>query len=166
MKTLITYSSLTGNTKKLAEGIHAGLESENIDIMPIKEVKSTEEYDTVLVGYWADKGGPNGEAKVFMEGLSGKRVGIFATLGAFPDTEYGWKVLANGDEAVKEKNEVIGRFICQGKIDPKIIERFKSLPEGSPHAVTEEKLRRYKIAENHPNEADILSAVDLFKERL
>lgn len=165
MKVLVTYSSLTGNTKKLAEGIYKELPHEK-EIMPIKEVKDLSSYDVVLVGYWVDKGGPNEEAKKFLETISNKKVGLFATLAYWPDTEHGWKSLVNGENIVKEKNQVIGKYICQGKLSDGIIEKFKSLPEGNPHAITPEKLKRYEIATNHPSDIDIAAGAELFKERL
>lgn len=166
MSILITYSSLTGNTKKLAEGIYKNLQLDYVEIKPIKEVESLEAYDTVLVGYWVDKGGPNDEAAAFMKTIKGKRVGIFATLGYYPDTQHGWNSLVKGEELVKEDNEVIGRYICQGPISEKLIESFKKLPADSHHAITPEKLRRYEIARQHPNEAEMLSAAIMFRERI
>lgn len=164
-KILVTYSSLTGNTKKLAEGIYEALNMPK-DIMPMKEVKDLDSYDVVLAGYWVDKGGPNEEAKKFLENIEGKKVGIFATLAYWPDTQHGWNSLIRGEELVKDKNTVIGRFICQGKLSDKIIERFKSFPADNPHSITEEKLKRYKIAANHPSKVDIAAAAELFTERL
>ena len=70
------------------------------------------------------------------------------------------------EDLLKEKNEIIGKYICQGAVDPNLIEAFKKLDSNNYHAITDEKLRRYKIAELHPNEAEILSASILFKERL
>lgn len=168
MKLLITYSSKTGNTKKLAEGLYKNLpfEEKEMDIMPIEDVKEVDEYDTVLVGYWVDKAFPNKEAKIFMEKISGKRVGIFATLGAYPDSQHAWDSLVNGENIVKEKNAVIGKFVCQGKVDPRIIEMFKGLSKGKGHEMTPERVKRYSVAEKHPNEVDILAAVDLFKDRI
>lgn len=166
MNVLITYSSKTGNTKKLAEGIFEGLELEKKTILPMKEVISMDEYDTVLVGYWVDKGGPNEEAKQFLETIEGKKVGLFATLGFWSDSEHAWESLRNGEEIVKEKNEILARFICQGALDERIIAMFEKLPADNPHAVTPEKRRRYAIAKNHPSKADILSAAELFNERI
>lgn len=166
MNILITYSSKTGNTKKLAEGILEGLESEKKTILPMKEVSSIEEYDIVLAGYWVDKGGPNEEAKKFLGTIEGKKVGLFATLGYWADSEHAWNSLRNGEEIVKEKNEVFARFICQGALNEKIIAMFEKLPADNPHAVTEEKRKRYAIAKNHPSKADILSAAELFNERI
>ncbi|BCJ92700.1 flavodoxin [Anaerocolumna cellulosilytica] len=166
MKVLVTYSSLTGNTQKVAEGIYEGIQAEVKDIKPMKEVTELDSYDVVLAGYWVDKGGPNEEAKKFLERLEGKKVGIFATLGYWPDTEHGWNSLMNGEEVVKEKNQVIAKYICQGKLNDSIIARFEKLPADNPHAITEEKRRRYAVAKNHPSEADIAHAAELFCERL
>lgn len=166
MKLLITYSSKTGNTKKLAEGIYKNIELENVDLKPIKEVTDLEAYDTILVGYWVDKGGPNEEAAEFMKSIEGKRVGIFATLGAYPDTQHGWNSLVKGEELVKERNQVLGRYICQGSIDEKLIEVFRKFSPDNPHALTPEKLRRYEIGKQHPNESDMRAAAILFRERI
>ena len=166
MKILVTYSSRTGNTKKLAEGIFEGIEQENKVILPMKEVESLEEYDIVLVGYWVDKAGPNEEARKFMETMEGKKVGIFATLAYWPDTKHAWDSLTNGENVVKDKNTVIGKYICQGKLDEKIIAMFEKLPADNPHSVNEEKRRRYEVAKHHPSKADIEAAKELFCERL
>lgn len=166
MKVLVTYSSLTGNTKKLAEGIYEEIEATTKDIMPINEVTDIEPYDLILVGYWVDKGGPNSEAAKFLETIKGKAVGLFATLGYWPDTEHAWNSLVNGENLVKENNKVIGKYICQGALSEKIIAMFEKMPKDNPHAITEEKRRRYEIAKQHPSKADILKAAELFKERL
>ena len=63
MKLLITYSSKTGNTKKLAEGLYNNLPFKEMDIMPIADVRNIDEYDTVLVGYWVDRAFPEQRSK-------------------------------------------------------------------------------------------------------
>lgn len=166
MKVLVTYSSLTGNTKKLAEGIYAEIQADEKVILPIKEVEDTSAYDVVLVGYWVDKGGPNEEAKKFLMTLEGKMVGIFATLGFWSDSEHAWNSLVNGENLIKEKNKVLAKYICQGKLSEKIINMFAKLPADNPHAITEEKKRRYEIADRHPSNIDIAAGAELFRERL
>lgn len=166
MNILVTYSSKTGNTKKLAEGIFKGIEVEKKTLLPINEVTSLEEYDTVLVGYWVDKAAPNQEAKTFLSTIEEKKVGLFATLAYWPDTEHAYNSLVSGESLVKEKNTVIGRFICQGKLDEKIIAMFEKLPADNPHHANEEKRKRYEVAKNHPSNIDIEAAAQLFRERL
>ena len=51
MKTLIVYSSKTGNTRKVAEAIHAVLPA-GTDIFPVSEAPEPDAYDFVVVGYW------------------------------------------------------------------------------------------------------------------
>lgn len=166
MNILVTYSSKTGNTKKVADGIFEGIEAEKKEIKPIREVDSIENFDIILVGYWVDKGGPNEEAKLFLEKLEGKTVGIFATLGFWPDSEHAWNALLAGEALIKEKNKVIGKYICQGKVDETLIAMFEKFPEGNPHKPTPEKRKRYEVATKHPSKTDIQAAAELFYERI
>ena len=58
-----------------------------------------------------------------METLKNKKVGTFGTLGAYPDSEHAQKCVEKISEALKANgNTVVAEFICQGAIDPKIIE--------------------------------------------
>ena len=166
MKVLVTYSSKTGNTRQLAEGIFEELPVEDKNILPISEVSSTQDYDLILVGYWVDKAAPNKEAYTFMQELEGKKVGLFATLAYWPDSQHAWDSLVNGEALVKDKNTVIGKYICQGKLDDKIIAMFEKLPADNPHSVTDEKRKRYEIAKSHPTKADIAAGAELFRERV
>ena len=128
---LVAYSSKTGNTKKLAEGILDGIKkmeggvvdtADIVDIKDIKDISEIDKYDTVIAGYWVDKGGANEEAAVFLKKITGKKVGIFATLAYWPDSEHGYNCVTAGENLVKENNHVIGKFVCQGKLDEKIEE--------------------------------------------
>ena len=166
MKVLVTYSSKTGNTKKVAEGIFEGLPVCEKTILPMSEAANLEEYDIVIAGYWVDKGGPNTEAGEYLKKISGKKVGLFATLAFWPDSEHAFKSVTAGEDLVKENNHVIGKFICQGKIDEKLIEVFEKMPEGNPHKPTPEKRKRYAISANHTSTADIACAAELFRERI
>lgn len=166
MKVLVTYSSKTGNTKKLAEGIFAGLQNVEKELLPMSEVSDLSSYDTVLAGYWVDKGGANQEAAEFLAKLEGKKVGVFATLAFWPDSEHGYNSILAGEALVKEKNHVIGKYICQGKIDDRMVEMFEKMPEGNPHRPTPEKRKRYAISANHPSVADIAVAAEMFRERI
>ena len=166
MKILVTYSSKTGNTKKLAEGIFEGLGEMDKSIAPMSEAVDIDGYDIILAGYWVDKGGANQEAAEYLKKISGKKVGLFATLAFWPDSEHAYKSILAGEALVKEKNHMIGKYICQGKIDPKMVEMFEKMPEGNPHKPTPEKKKRYVISANHPSAADIAVAAEMFRERI
>lgn len=166
MKVLVTYSSKTGNTKKLAEGIFEGLNEMEKEILPMSEVESLDGYDTVLAGYWVDKGGANKEAAEFLGTIEGKKVGVFATLAFWPDSEHAEQSIHAGVDLVKEKNHVIGSYICQGGLDPKVVEMFKKMPKDNPHYPTPEKEKRHRVAASHPSAADIACAAERFRERI
>lgn len=166
MNVLVTYSSLTGNTKKLAEGIFDALSTQHKELQPICDVTNTDAYDIVLVGYWVDKEGPNEEAATFLKGLTNKTVGLFATLGYWADSEHAQDSLKKGEQLLDDTNKLLARFICQGKLSDNIISAFKKMPADSFHALTPEKLRRYEIAAKHPSVADISWAGELFEERI
>ena len=162
MKTLVTYSTLTGNTKKVAEAIFEAINGEK-EIMDIKSVKEAEAYDRIMVGYWVDKGDANEEAKKFMESLKDKKVGTFCTLGAYPDSEHAKKCVEKISDALRENNNtVIAEFICQGAIDPKIIETMRKMGSNGPHAPTPEREARWAEAAKHPDEADFAAAKEIF----
>lgn len=86
---------------------------------------------------------------------------FFFTLGARPDSAHGQKCFERTRSLLKD-NLLLGEFACQGKIDPKLIESFKSLPPEHPHAITEGSLERYAAAAIHPDDTDLLRAGETF----
>ena len=61
MKSLVVYSSRTGNTRKIAEAVAEALPG--CHLHPVEEAPQPEGYDLVAVGYWVDKGMPDDAAK-------------------------------------------------------------------------------------------------------
>ena len=55
------------------------------------------------------------------------------------------------------KNEVLGHFRCQGKVDPKLLERMKQM-SGTPHQDSPERQARLAEAAKHPNAEDCMAA--------
>ena len=53
MKTVIVYSSATGNTARLAQELSAQL---NLPAMPLAEAEGWQDADRILAGFWTDKG--------------------------------------------------------------------------------------------------------------
>ena len=80
MKTLVVYSTKTGNTKKVAEAIAQALPG--AELHDVKTAPAPDAYDFIAMGFWVDKGGPNKEAADYMKTISGKKVFTFFTLGA------------------------------------------------------------------------------------
>ena len=61
MKSLVVYSSQTGNTQKLAESVYAVLPGEK-EIWPVDEAPAPENFDVVAAGFWLQAGKPDPKA--------------------------------------------------------------------------------------------------------
>jgi flavodoxin len=165
---LIVYSSKTGNTKKLAEGIHRALGDAGFParIAAVEENPYVSGVPWLLAGFWADRGHADEKALAFLRSLESCRIGLFGTLGAYPDSEHARDLAKKTEALAAEKNVCMGSFLCQGKIDPTLLEKFKALPPDNPHALTEERRKRHEEAAKHPNGDDIAAAAAAFLKML
>ena len=96
MKVQIIYSSLSGCTRRLAEGIFDALTVEDKELYDLAAGAPALDGDVMLLGYWVDKGGPNAAMKAFMETIEGKNVGVFCTLAYWADSAHAHAALAAG----------------------------------------------------------------------
>lgn len=168
MKSIVVYSSLTGNTKMVGEAI-AEVLAPNCDIYKVEDNPDITGYDLVAVGFWVDKGTADAKASKFLKSIRNNKVAVYATLGAEPDSEHAKTSLQNGIDMLDSSNEVMGRFICQGKIDPKLLEAMKKMfgtkvSKENFHAVDEKRLERHRKASTHPDEQDLANAKKVFSE--
>lgn len=162
MRILTVYSSRTGNTKKVAEAIHSAMPS-GADIYPVESAPEPDGYDFIAVGYWAYRGTADDRAAEYMRKIRGKKVVYFGTLGAYPDSEHANRCRRRVGELL-EKNEVLGEFLCHGKIDPASTERQMKLPEGNAHRMDEKRLKRHMESRKHPDEKDLTEAKKFIKD--
>jgi flavodoxin len=131
------------------------------DIKSVAENPSADGYDLVAAGFWVDKGSADAEASEYLKSLKNAKVGLFATLGADPKSEHAAKCLEKAAGLLDASNQIVGRFICQGKIDPKLIERMNKMfagQTGNPHAPGKERDERHKKASTHPDAQDLAGA--------
>lgn len=167
MKSLVVYSSLTGNTKKVAEAVASVLP--DCDLFPVEQAPaSAEGYDFVVLGYWTDRGMPDSKARLWLEGVRNARLAFFGTLGAWPDSDHAKNCMKKGEELALEPargNTVYGSWLCQGKIDPKVLEVMAKMA-GNVHPMTPERKARIEEAAKHPNNKDCLHAQEFFRSIL
>ncbi|MDR3259988.1 MAG: flavodoxin family protein [Fusobacteriaceae bacterium] len=162
MKVLITYSTLTGNTKKIANSVKDAIQ--NADLLDISEV-NTLDYDLIIIGTWIDKGSADNKALNFIKTIKNKKTAFFFTLGAYANSEHSKNCNNKITEILKENNnEVIGSFHCQGAIDPKLIEQMKKMfPADHHHGANPESLKRWGDASTHPDVNDERNAKEYFE---
>lgn len=162
MKTLIVYSSLTGNTRRIAEAIAAALP--DVSICTVEEAPAAEDYDFVALGYWVDKGLPDSKSQKYMERIQNRVVALFGTLGAWPHSEHAEQCRLQAESMMRQPqrgNTVLGTFLCQGRVDPKVVAMMQKMAD-SVHPMTEERRLRLEEAAKHPDEQDCRNAVKTF----
>lgn len=159
----VIYSSRTGNTQKVAEHLAEAL---GASCRSVKDTAGVPENADLCVGMWVDRGTADAAAKKYIETLRGRRVFIYGTLGAEPDSEHAEKCIANIRALFDPSNEILGAILVQGAIDPALIEMFKSMPKDNVHAYTAESAARYAAAASHPDAADFAKVITAAKEAL
>ncbi len=102
-KILVTYFSLTGNTKKVAEAIFEALEGEKY-LKPIEEVKEVQAYDLIFIGFPVHSHSLPYKVEAFLRQLpEGKKIALFSTHGSFPGGELSRQALEYAAWLAREK---------------------------------------------------------------
>lgn len=134
MKGIILYSSVTGNTKKLATEIYNNINIRGEwSLHNIKDDKiDINKADVVLIGGWCEGGTLNKATLNFMDNvdLSNKKVGIFMTMGSRVETEHG-NLCASNLQKLVDRYDSLGSQILQGEISPLLMDKLSNMPEGA-----------------------------------
>ena len=147
MKSLIVYSSQTGNTRKLAQAVFDALTGEK-DIFPIGEAPDPSGYDFFAVGFWLKGGKPVPESMEYLSKIKGKSLFLFATHGASAGSMHVHKAMDYAKDSVEDA-KFVGTFSCQGEMSPDVIEKIQSRTDPPEWFSDAPK------AKGHPNETDI-----------
>lgn len=169
MRCAVIYSSRTGNTKMVAEAVLEAL-PEGTAIYPVASAPDPESFDFLALGFWADKGKPDAAMQTYMDRVAGKNraIGLFGTLGAYPDSDHGKEILRAARESVAG-NRILGEFLCMGKIDPNVLQMMEAMRargKDQAHPMTPERAARIKEAEKHPDAADLENARIVFRDSI
>lgn len=119
MKVLVTYQSLTGNTRKVAEAIFEAIGDQK-EMKELSQVAALEGYDLAFVGFPIMGFGPSQEVKSFLANqAAGKNVALFITHASPEDSEplKGW--LQTCKDSAANAN-LKATFHCQGEMSEQI----------------------------------------------
>lgn len=174
MKVAVIYNSLTGNTEKLAKGVFENIpERYEKALFELKEDFNIDDYDTVVAAFWVDRSAPNAGMKEFISELRNKKVFLLGTMGFFPDSYHGRDCIDNSLKLIDDSCEVIGYFVCNGKINLELLKKIgqmktKNVSEEAfkAHMLDDRNLLRYKILGEHTNDLDVQYASARVNERL
>jgi flavodoxin len=147
MKSLVVYSSQTGNTRKLAEAVYEVLPGKK-EIYPIDGAPDPSGYDFIAFGFWLLAGKPDPEALDYLPKIKGCAVFLFASHGAAVGSTHAQNAMEYAKNLLLEA-DFVGSYSCQGEIAAEIVEKAKSKPEPP------DWLAGAAAAVGHPDETDI-----------
>ena len=165
-KWAVVYSSVTGNTKLVAEAIAraSGGDIFNID----DTLPNLDDYEIVALGYWLKRGAPDPLMKNFLPTVRNARVVLFETHGTETGTEHAVTAFARAAYLLGSGCDILGTFDCQGKVNPSLIEKRKAAGADDPHNSVD-SVERWERASTHPDEDDLRRAaefVDKIEQKL
>ena len=151
----IIFSSLTGNTKKLADTIRAVLPAEDCDYFGAP--KAEELHSEILyIGFWTDKGNADSATLELLSKLRDKKVFLFGTAGFGGSEAYFQKILEHVKQSVGPSNSVFGEYMCQGKMPQSVRDRYMKMKTQPEHPANIDALiENFDRALSHPDEDDL-----------
>jgi flavodoxin len=159
MKTLVTYMSQTGNTKKIAEAIYGELKGEK-EIKPISEVKDLGGYDLAFIGFPILQFDIPPVVKSFLSAnTKGKKIAIFMTH-AVPE---GFEAIHSWTGSYKQAAvgaDIVGAFDCQGELAQPIIDMLLKSDDPQMKAFGE----MGPLTKGQPDESRVRKAKEFAKE--
>ena len=155
MKYAICYSSRTGNTGKLAEAIRQTLPTLDCVYCGAPHVAANSA-DVIFAGFWTDKGTCDSQMGEFLQTLENKKVFLFGTAGFGGSAAYFTQILERVRINVPASCEIIGTFMCQGKMPQSVRDRYVKMKEKPDHAPNlDELIQNFDRALSHPDNEDL-----------
>ena len=151
----ILFSSLTGNTKKLADALREVLPQEDCDYFggPEAEVPPS---GMLYIGFWTDKGNADSAALELLAKLRNKKVFLFGTAGFGGSEAYFQNILNRVKGSLDPSNSVVGEYMCQGKMPQSVRERYMRMKAQPEHpANTDALIENFDRALSHPDARDL-----------
>jgi flavodoxin len=147
-KTLVTYFSRTGNTRKVAEAIFDALDGDKT-LKPIDEVAGLEEYALVFIGFPVQSHSVPYPVEVFLKSIpAAKKIALFCTHGAFPGHRLSREAIEYA-VVLASKAKVMGTFAVRGKLSLQALDALSKSPEH------QEWTEMAGSAGGHPNDIDL-----------
>lgn len=151
----IIFSSLTGNTRQLADAIYETLPKENCDYFGVKETGQPLS-EMLYIGFWTDKGNADQSTLELLSSLRNKKIFLFGTAGFGGSDTYFQKVLEHVRQSIDESNTIVGEYMCQGKMPESVKNRYLKMKEQTEHPANIDALiENFDRALSHPDADDL-----------
>lgn len=152
MNILVAYYSQTGNTRKVAEAIFAGIRHNQKILLPIDQVDDSGKYDLIFCGFPVQHHSIPAPVTHFLKGIPpGKKLALFATHGS----------LRGGEKAISafyaalsltSGQTILGTFGCRGQVKFELLNEWMEKPHERTWAMEAQS------ANGHPDAADLEDA--------
>jgi hypothetical protein len=159
---LVTYLSVTGNTKMVAKSIYDQIERRK-EMLPMYDVDSLDGYDLIFIGFPIHSGAPPAEVREFLERYAhGRNVALFYTHAFYEDPTRipgSVEMIGNVHENVRRAAVgaiLVGTYDCQGELAENVASKFLR----SPDPMIQQYGRMRHLTMGYP------SAYDLSKAKL
>ena len=158
-KWAVIYSSVTGNTRTIAEAIAE--QAGDADVFRVQEApEDLSGYEVVALGYWLRLGQPDPLMLKYLPKVHDAQVVFFQTHGTAPTSEHAITSFARAGYNLGPGCTILGTFGCRGKINPAMLAKRKNAGPDDPHGGPK-SMERWKLASTHPDAQDIADAKDL-----
>ena len=157
MKSLVLYSSKSGNTKKLAEALYNHLSGEK-ELFALADAPDPTGYTFIALGFWLKGGQPDPDSQVYLARMEeGQDLYLFATHGAAADSPHAQNAM-NKAKALAAKAHIVATFSCPGQVAEKVLEKAAKKDPQPPW------LADAPAAAGHPDEKDLENVVRMLVE--
>ena len=128
----------------------------DIPCLAVRQAPDPQAFDLLALGFWVRKGAPDSRSQRYMARVRGKRVFLFGTLGAWPDSPQAQRCTRIAHDLLAEGgNKVLDVFLSQGRVNPRVL---AATQRKGTHTLTRERLLRLREAERHPDATDCEAA--------
>lgn len=159
MKTLIAFSSETGNTKKLAQEIYNTIDGDKF-VGEFVEIQNKNGFDIIYIGFPIHNFGPSEKAKDFISQIDeNQKVVLFATHAMQTESPMNNKQIENCKKAA-EHLKVLDIYTCRGEMSESVAERM--INSDNPQFQFFGKMRQQTIG--HPNQDELKDLREFVKE--
>ena len=160
----IVFSSVTGNTRQLAEAIRESLPETGCDYFGLCSAEALKS-EMLYVGFWTDKGNADEASQALLKTLKNKKIFLFGTAGFGISETYFSRVLDNVRLSIDESNSIVGEYMCQGRMPQSVRERYVALKAQPQHPTNIDALiENFDLALSHPDAADLDKLKKLVQE--
>ena len=117
--------------------------------------------EMIYVGFWTDKGTADQACLELLGRLRNKKIFLFGTAGFGGSEAYFTQILERVQANVPDSCEIVGTFMCQGKMPDVVRERYAAM---EPSPKRDMMLENFQKALAHPNEDDLTALTKLVQD--